>query len=95
MRHEQAVLTGRRGRVLLFTLNRPSASGWKALGREGDRAADARSAESAVAGGVLGEVLLVVVLGVNKNDPSTFEKFWLKHPHSSQKGITPLERYSR
>ena len=35
------------------------------------------------------------VLGVNKNDPSTFEKFWLKHPHSSQKGITPLERYSR
>ncbi len=35
------------------------------------------------------------VLGVNKNDPSTFEKFWIKHPHSTQKGITPLERYSR
>jgi hypothetical protein len=35
------------------------------------------------------------VLGVNKNDPSSFEKFWIRHPHSAQKGIKPLERFIR
>jgi hypothetical protein len=35
------------------------------------------------------------ITGVNKADPATFEKFWLRHPHSAQKGITPLERYSK
>jgi hypothetical protein len=35
------------------------------------------------------------ITGVNKEDPSTFEKFWLRHPHSAQKGIEPLERFTR
>jgi len=35
------------------------------------------------------------VLSVNKDDPATFEQFWLRHPHAAQKGIKPLERYRR
>ncbi len=35
------------------------------------------------------------VLGVNKADPASFEKFWIRHPHSARKGITPLERFTK
>ena len=27
------------------------------------------------------------------NDPASFEKGWIKHPHPPRKGIKPLERY--
>jgi hypothetical protein len=35
------------------------------------------------------------VLSVQKSDPSSFEKFWLRHPHAPQEGATPLVRYGR
>ena len=35
------------------------------------------------------------IAGVNKNDPSTFEKFWIRHPHAARPGVKPLVRYSR
>ncbi len=39
--------------------------------------------------------ILSWVLGVNKNDPATFEKFWIRHPHAARKSVTPLVHYSR
>jgi hypothetical protein len=38
---------------------------------------------------------LTWALSVNKADPSSFEKYWLRHPHAPRKGVTPLVRYSR
>ena len=35
------------------------------------------------------------ITGVSKDDPATFERFWLRHPHSTQRGIEPLVRYRR
>jgi|SRR5215218_449323 len=32
---------------------------------------------------------------VDKADPSSFEKFWIRHPHAPRAGVQPLERYSR
>jgi Right handed beta helix region len=32
--------------------------------------------------------------GVNKADPSSFEKFWIRHPHAARPGLQPLERYT-
>ena len=58
----------------------------RALPRSGEQHAEASAA--------LNEGLSWV-LGVNKADPASFEKFWLRHPHSAQKGIQPLERFSR
>jgi len=34
-------------------------------------------------------------LSVNKADPNSFEKFWIRHPHAPRKGVQPLVRYSR
>ncbi len=33
------------------------------------------------------------VISASKDDPPSFEKFWLRHPHAAQKGIKPLVRY--
>jgi hypothetical protein len=42
---------------------------------------------------VLGQAL---TLGLGQaNDPASFEKSWIKHPHPARKGIKPLERYSK
>jgi hypothetical protein len=35
------------------------------------------------------------VLSANKKDPSSFEKFWIRHPHAARAGFTPLERWSK
>jgi hypothetical protein len=35
------------------------------------------------------------IAGVNKDDPDTFEKFWIRHPHAARPGIQPLVRYAR
>jgi hypothetical protein len=35
------------------------------------------------------------IAGVDKADPNSFEKFWIRHPHAARKGVTPLVRYSR
>lgn len=39
-----------------------------------------------------GEALNWVVTA-NKDDPSSFEKYWLRHTHSKQKGLKPVVRY--
>ena len=41
---------------------------------------------------VLGEVLPWALEG-QPNQPETFEKYWIKNPHSSVPGIRPLERF--
>ena len=35
------------------------------------------------------------VASVNKADPNSFEKYWIRHPHAPRAGLEPLERYSR
>ncbi|HZC13842.1 MAG TPA: right-handed parallel beta-helix repeat-containing protein [Thermoleophilaceae bacterium] len=42
--------------------------------------------------GALAEALSWVTDG-SKDDPVTFEKHWIKHPHPARKGVKPLERF--
>ena len=31
----------------------------------------------------------------SKSDPQTFERYWIRNPHSKRKGIKPVERWTR
>ncbi len=35
------------------------------------------------------------IAAVNAKDPSSFEKFWIRHPHAAKKGVKPLVRMKK